>query len=248
MKAKGPAAAEQILGQITKTLPEITNKVDDFRDSINKVIDQARKSHNEIEKIITAKGITMKDVSTLLSREVEKIYEDLKDEVDDPSLDDHTRRSRAPRDRKQLVSQIMEKTGTAYVHVLTGLGVPQEDAETQFDDFYSTVKPFLLIVGKLFSPVMTFIVRFNPPCHYRRDHRQVPFPSQYHCSSSIDASTRIFTSADITFITRIWSIGPRQRYFIHFLVIVEYLFTRHTPRFYCCVGTKSVVGGGCSRW
>jgi hypothetical protein len=149
VEKKGPQAAEQLLGQITKTLPEITHVVDDFKDSINKVIDQARKTHNELQEAIKGKGITIEDVSTLLSQEVEKIYEDLKDEVDDPSPDDHGRRSGVPRDRAQLISQIMEKIGIAYIRVLTGLGVPQNVAETQFNEFSSTVTPFLLVAGKL---------------------------------------------------------------------------------------------------
>jgi hypothetical protein len=93
----------------------------------------------------------MEDVSTLLSREVEKIYEDLKDEVDDSSPDDHGRRSGVLRDRAQLVSQIMEKIGIVYIHVLTGVGVPQNVAETQFNEFSSMVTRVILVAGKPFA-------------------------------------------------------------------------------------------------
>ncbi|KAF7762229.1 hypothetical protein Agabi119p4_8822 [Agaricus bisporus var. burnettii] len=149
VERKGPQIADQLLGQITQAHADVTPIVNEFKDSISKAISQARKTHDEIQEAIAGKGVTITEISTLLSREVQKIYEDLKDEVDDPLSDDHDQRSRAPRDRAQLVSQIMEKVGIAYAVVLTGVGVPREVAETQFNDFSSTITPVILISGKI---------------------------------------------------------------------------------------------------
>lgn len=93
----------------------------------------------------------MESVFTLLSQELGKIYEDLKDEVGGSSLNGHRRDSGVARDRAQFVSQIMEKVGTVYIRVLTEVGVPRDVAETQFSGFSSSITRVVLVAGKLFS-------------------------------------------------------------------------------------------------
>ncbi|EKM78472.1 hypothetical protein AGABI1DRAFT_129578 [Agaricus bisporus var. burnettii JB137-S8] len=143
VEKKGPQIAEQLLGQITKIHADVAPVVDEFKDSISKAISQAQ-------------------ISTLLSREVEKIYKDSKDEVDDPLSDDRDQRSRAPRDRARLVSRIMGKVGIAYVLVLTRVGVPREIAESQFNGFSLTITPVLLLAGKIIDkyPFLLNIIIF----------------------------------------------------------------------------------------
>lgn len=141
----GPRAVQVVLDEATKKFPQTAQEIENFKDGMTQIVDQAQKIHTEIHNAIPGKGITIEHVTDLLSRELAQIYHGLENEVNDPLPEDRGERASA---RARLIRQVMEKVGVAYIHVLTEVGVPREQAETQFSEFSPKLTHALLIAGK----------------------------------------------------------------------------------------------------
>lgn len=141
----GSQAGQVVLDKVTKTYPETTRVIGEFQDAAAQVVEQAHKTRRELQEMTKKRDITIEHITDLLSREIGAVYEQLKDEVNDPLPEDRGERAKA---REQRLARTMQGVKVAYVHVLVKVDVPRERAEEQFEDFASKIMRFLLIIGK----------------------------------------------------------------------------------------------------
>ncbi|KXN93038.1 hypothetical protein AN958_10104 [Leucoagaricus sp. SymC.cos] len=88
----------------------------------------------------------MDQVTELFSRELSGIYEEIKDQVNDPLPQDRNEKAKT---RAKLIDIVMGKIQAAYFRVLTQVGVPREQAEVHSESFFSKIKRMLLITANI---------------------------------------------------------------------------------------------------
>ncbi|KAF5348883.1 hypothetical protein D9756_009792 [Leucocoprinus leucothites] len=143
---RGPQIAQGVFDEAAKLSSEAAIAIADLKNSVEEVVKRAHQIHLDIQQAIERKDITMDNVTDLLSREVEGIYQDLKDDINDPLPEDRGERAKA---REQTLQKIMDKIQVAYVRVLTQVGVPREQAEAHLMAFTPNFIHIILIIGNL---------------------------------------------------------------------------------------------------
>jgi len=155
----GPQIGHAVLDEIVKVYDGAAQFVTDLKNVTEQVVRHSRKTGIELQEIIEKNNITMTELTRRLEKRISEIELGLKDKVDKVDR----RRSEDSADaRAQVVVQVLDEVQVAYVVVVTEAGVPQGQAEDQYDELAGHVKAIFLIIGEFINkyPILLDVVIF----------------------------------------------------------------------------------------
>ncbi|KAF5354991.1 hypothetical protein D9756_005389 [Leucocoprinus leucothites] len=144
-KKFGPKVGQIVLDEIVKVYAETAHVVGTLKSAANDVVGEAQQLRNELQIIMEQKNITIEHLSDVLSNEIGQTYMELIRDNDITTLPE-SRNERAQA-RAELIDKVLPKVGVAYIRTTVKLGVPDEQAEQQFQRVSPKVKHILLVTG-----------------------------------------------------------------------------------------------------
>lgn len=116
-------------------------EIDSFKQSMNHVISNTMKLRSEIESKIQERGITLHEVSEMLSKELAGVVEELQAEFPPDHAKHHE-------DRVKVISGALTKVEDAVVRVCAAIGVSEKDARAHFRDITPHLRDVLVTIGE----------------------------------------------------------------------------------------------------
>jgi hypothetical protein len=140
---------ERLRGLTQQTISDVFNYVatvcpatiNSFKQSMDHVVSNTGKLRSKIESKARARGITLHEISEMLSKELEGVFKELKDEFPPPGEAEHHD------DRDRIISGALKKVEDAVVRVSGVVGVSEADARAHLGDITPHLKHALVTIG-----------------------------------------------------------------------------------------------------
>ncbi|KAJ3555326.1 hypothetical protein NP233_g12238 [Leucocoprinus birnbaumii] len=138
----GPEAGRVVLAEAMKVYPEASESILQFQDAVQQLTNTTLKIQEELKR---KNATILEHLADRLSNEIGGTLEDLKEIMNDPLPEEHGERTKA---RARIAKKVIHKIGAAYIDVLSELGIPRDEATTQFDDFGPKILQVILVSGQ----------------------------------------------------------------------------------------------------
>ncbi|KXN85350.1 hypothetical protein AN958_11450 [Leucoagaricus sp. SymC.cos] len=142
----GPKAGQVVLNAVVKWYQETAHLVSNLKIAMDDTVQEVRNVRVELETFIAEKDITMDHVSEVLSEEIGKAYKELKDDITVPLPENPSEKAKR---RSELIEEALRKVDRAYVQAMVRLGIPDEQADQQFQAVLPKIHNVLLVAGNI---------------------------------------------------------------------------------------------------
>jgi len=132
-----------ILNDAAISYATAAGKIDCFKQSMNHVVSNTGELRREIERKARARGMTLHNISEMLSNELAVVIEELKNEFPPPDHAEHHE------DRVKIISRALVKVEDAVVRVSKAVGVPEAKVRSCFGDIEIHLRDVLVVTGDL---------------------------------------------------------------------------------------------------
>jgi aspartate aminotransferase-like enzyme len=130
------------LGQCAISNVAAAERLQDFKDTMAHVVSSTRKLRDKVQKGAEARGLTLENVSEMLSTEMANVLAELKAEFPSPDDADHHKQ------RVEMVSRGLSKTEESVVRVSMQCGVSEADARIHFQNIKPHIQNVIVVVGE----------------------------------------------------------------------------------------------------
>ncbi|CAA7259093.1 unnamed protein product [Cyclocybe aegerita] len=157
LSEQGIDFAKSKLGEVTASIPEAKEKLEEFKVVIDDLVNSAQSFHEIVQKHCDEKGFSIEEIAGLVAKEVEKILEDLKAEFNEPLPEDQ---DEWYRELDIKVSNVLDWIEDAVVEVAKTLDISESESREAFRVIKPHIKRFILISANLTRrhPILTAIV------------------------------------------------------------------------------------------
>ena len=114
----------------------------DFKDTMARVVSGTKELRNEVQKGAEARGLTLENMSEMLSTEMAYILAELKAEFPSPDEANHHKQ------RVEMVSRALSKMEESVVRVSMQCGVSEADARMHFRNIEPHIQRVTVVVGE----------------------------------------------------------------------------------------------------
>ncbi|KAJ3504620.1 hypothetical protein NLJ89_g7843 [Agrocybe chaxingu] len=157
LSEKGIDFAKSKLDEVTASLPEAQEKLEEFKVAIDDLVNSAQSFQGIVQKHCDEKGFRLEEIAALVATEVEKILEDLKAEFNEPLPEDQ---DEWYRELDIKVSNVLDWIEHAVVEVAKTLDISESESREAFRVIKPHIKRFILTSANLTRrhPILTAIV------------------------------------------------------------------------------------------
>lgn len=117
-------------------------KIDSFKQSMHHLVSSTGELRREIVRKARARGISLHNISEMLSNELAVVIEELENEFPPPDHAEHHE------DRVKIISRALVKVEDAVVRVSKAVGVPEAKARSCFGNIEIHLRDVLVVTGK----------------------------------------------------------------------------------------------------
>ena len=117
-------------------------RLQDFKDTMARVVSSTKELRDEVQKGAEARGLTLENMSEMLSTEMAYILAELKAEFTSPDEANHHKQ------RVEMVSRALSKMEESVVRVSMRCGVSETDARMHFRNIEPHIQRVTVVVGE----------------------------------------------------------------------------------------------------
>jgi len=134
---------DNILADATTSYSAAAEKIIDFKQSMVKVVSGAGELRHEFESKIWAHGMTLSEISDMLSKELAVVVDELKTEFPPPDHAEHHE------ERSVMISRALEKVEDVVVRISVRAGVDEANARAHLRNIEPHLNHVLTVTGDL---------------------------------------------------------------------------------------------------